>query len=97
MWSLAVAQNEPELLTLASQDVIHEPYRESLIPGFAKCKTAIRHAGAYAVFLSGAGPTVGVICSDKVKAQCKSILQDFVQDGSVLELNAARGYQIERG
>lgn len=93
LWSLAIAQNKPELLRLASQDVIHEPYRESLIPGFAECKTAVREVGAYAVFLSGAGPTLGVICSDQTKSQCKPILQNF---GQVLELKAARGYQIEK-
>ncbi len=95
LWSLAVAQNKPELLRLASQDILHEPYRESLIPGFAICKQNIREAGAYAVFLSGAGPTVGVICAGAKKHQCETILQDFVKDGSILELKPAQGYQIE--
>ncbi len=96
LWSLAVAQNKPELLKLASQDVIHEPYRQSLIPGFAECKQAIAHAGAYAVFLSGAGPTVGVICSENVKKQCLIILQRFVKDGQVLDLKPSHGYRIEK-
>jgi homoserine kinase len=96
LWSLAVAQDKPELLRLASQDVIHEPYRKALIPGFAECKTSIRQAGAYAVFLSGAGPTVGVICSEEVKAKCKKILQGFVKDGVVLELAPSGGYKVRR-
>jgi homoserine kinase len=94
LWSLAVAQNKPELLRVASQDVIHEPYRESLIPGFTACKEHIRQAGAYAVFLSGAGPTVGVICSAQVKEKCKTILQPFVRNGNVLDLNTSQGYEF---
>lgn len=95
LWSLAVTQNNPELLKVASQDVIHEPYREALIPGFAQCKRDIRQAGAYAVFLSGAGPTVGVICSAIVKTDCQHILQDFVKSGQVLELCPAPGYVLQ--
>jgi homoserine kinase len=94
LWSLAVAQDKPELLRLASQDVIHEPYREALIPGFEKCKQAIRQAGAYAVFLSGAGPTVGVICSEQLKSTCQAILQGFVRDGVVLHLESSKGYVV---
>jgi homoserine kinase len=92
LWSLAVAQNKPELLRLASQDVIHEPYREALIPGFAQCKQDIRQAGAYAVFLSGAGPTVGVICAAERKLTCQVVLQPFVKDGVVLDLKPSEGY-----
>jgi homoserine kinase len=94
LWTLAVALNQPELLRVASQDKIHEPYREKLVPGLAETRQQVLAAGAYGAFLSGAGPTVGVICSEEVKNNCKDILQHFVKDGKVLELQASEGYKV---
>ncbi|MGL4609504.1 MAG: homoserine kinase [Trueperaceae bacterium] len=95
LWTLAVALNDPELLRIASQDRLHEPYREKLVPGLAETRQKILDAGAYAAFLSGAGPTIGVICSSELKTTCKAILQNFVKDGHVLNLQASDGYELE--
>ena len=38
-------------------DRVHQPYRESLIPGFEEI-LALRTPGMYGVALSGAGPTI---------------------------------------
>ena len=92
LWSLAVAQDKPELLRVAAQDVAHEPYREPLVPGLATCRNALLEAGAYAAFLSGAGPTVGVVCSTDTLVECRAILKSFVGEGRVLSLNASEGY-----
>ena len=92
LWSLAVAQDKPELLRVAAQDVAHEPYREPLVPGLAACRKALLEAGAYAAFLSGAGPTVGVVCASETQVACQAILKAFVGDGHVLSLNAGEGY-----
>jgi homoserine kinase len=94
LWTLAVALNKPELLRAASQDKIHEPYREKLVPGLAETRQRILEAGAYAAFLSGAGPTVGVICNEDTKATCQTILKDFVKDGQILDLQASQGYEL---
>jgi homoserine kinase len=94
LWTLAVALNKGELLRVASQDAIHERFREKLVPGLAETRHKSLEAGAYGAFLSGAGPTVGVICSHEVKETCKKILQAFVKDGHVLELQASEGYGI---
>ena len=53
--------DRPELLRAASEDRLHEPYREPLIPGLAACREALLRAGADAAFLSGAGPTLAAI------------------------------------
>ncbi|MBL8968845.1 MAG: homoserine kinase [Spirochaetaceae bacterium] len=45
-------------LEAACSDRLHEPYRAPLIPGFEAAVAAARAAGALAVYLSGAGPTV---------------------------------------
>jgi homoserine kinase len=96
LWALAVARDEPALLRTASIDVLHEPYRESLVPGLRATRTALRAAGAYAAFLSGAGPTVGAVVSEGVEAACRGILADFAgTKGRVLALRSAGGYEVE--
>lgn len=47
-----------DLLSVAVQDRIHQPYRSPLIPGLDEVFQAGKKAGAYGVFLSGSGPTV---------------------------------------
>lgn len=93
-WSLAVSKNKPELLRLASQDRAHEPYREPLIPKLAESKARLRKAGAYAAFLSGAGPTLAVICSQDLLPACEAILQDFVAEGYILKAKASKGFKL---
>jgi len=96
LWALAVARDEPALLRTASIDVLHEPYREILVPGLRGVRTALRAAGAYAAFLSGAGPTVGAVVSEATEAACRAALADFVGPrGQVLSLRAAGGYTVD--
>jgi homoserine kinase len=45
-------------LSVACEDRLHEPYRSPLVPDFDAVVSAARAAGAVAVYLSGAGPTV---------------------------------------
>lgn len=47
-----------DLLGAAMEDRLHEPWRASLIPGFVEMREGARKAGALAVWLSGAGPTI---------------------------------------
>ncbi|HET9028453.1 MAG TPA: homoserine kinase [Trueperaceae bacterium] len=97
LWVAAVALERPELLRTAALDVIHQPYRASLVPGFTAAITALREAGAYAAFLSGAGPTVGAVVDAAVLPSCRANLEAFVgAGGEVLELGAAAGYVTER-
>ncbi len=97
LWSLAVAQDKPELLRVASQDRVHEPFREPLVPGLASCRASLLEVGAYAAFLSGAGPTVGVVCNSATKAVCRRVLQSFVgASGKVLDLAAGEGYAVTK-
>ena len=94
LWTTAVALDKPELLRAASQDRLHEPYREPLIPGLAACRTALLEAGASAAFLSGAGPTLGAISiSDAVTGRLEEILQGFAGKGEVLALRSSEGYR----
>lgn len=97
LWVAAVAQARPELLRAASLDVLHQPYRAHLVPGFATALADLSAAGAYAAFLSGAGPTVGAVTDADGVAACKEALVRFVgTSGEVLELATAGGYTVER-
>lgn len=54
----ALERADYERLTVAMNDKLHQPYRIRLIPGMAGAFRAGRDAGASAVVLSGAGPSV---------------------------------------
>lgn len=47
-------------LSTACEDKLHQPYRASLIPGYEAISEKCHDLNAYAVFLSGAGPTIMV-------------------------------------
>ncbi len=98
LWVAAVAADRPELLRTASLDVVHQPHRAPLIPGFLRACSAATTAGAFAVFLSGAGPTVCVVCSAAAAARCESALAEFAGEGGrVLDLAPAPGFTLEGG
>ncbi len=67
-WPIALLKRDPSLLRVASQDVMHEPHRQSLLPGFAETQQALLEAGVWAAYLSGAGPTMAVVCSSEQRA-----------------------------
>lgn len=54
----ALRRGDPDLLREGMTDRWHQPYRLPLIPGAAEAMQAARAAGAVAVMLSGAGPSV---------------------------------------
>ena len=51
-------KKDPELIGNSIKDVIVEPARQHMIPGFEKVKQNALKAGAYGVTISGAGPSV---------------------------------------
>lgn len=96
LWALAVARDEPRLLRTASLDVLHEPYREPLVQGLAAARTAVLEAGAYAAYLSGAGPTLAAVTPEHARPACRAALAAFAGDGgTVLELRAGGGYEFD--
>ena len=95
LWTLAVASNEPELLRTASLDLLHQPYRAPLLNGFDDCLEDAFGAGAYAVYLSGSGPTVGSVVGDEALPRVRPVLERYAGPGGrVLELRAAGGYEV---
>ena len=53
-----MATNHPEYLDVATQDKLHQPYRQPLFPAMKLLMKAARDAGALGAFLSGSGSTV---------------------------------------
>ncbi len=97
LWALAVARDEPRLLRTASLDVLHEPYREPLVPGLRAARAAVLAAGAHAAYLSGGGPSLAAIAPESARDACREALALFAGDGGrVLELRAGDGYELER-
>lgn len=47
-----------QLLSLAMEDRLHEPYRKKLVPGYDRVREAALGKGALGVTISGSGPTV---------------------------------------
>lgn len=58
----ALAGGDPSLLREATKDRLHQPYRESSVPGFEEVREAALEAGACGAALSGAGPSVVALC-----------------------------------
>jgi homoserine kinase len=65
----ALARGCPEALHTAMADErLHEPYRESLVPGLPQVREASLAAGAWGAALSGAGPAVLALSPSAAKA-----------------------------
>jgi len=70
---------DSDLIGRSIQDVIVEPARKHLIPGFSKVKNNALNAGALGVTISGAGPSVIAFCkkSQNLKKIEKSMEKGF--------------------
>ena len=57
--------NHPEYLGIATQDRLHQPYRQSIFPPMKVIFAAARNAGALGVFLSGSGSTILALARER--------------------------------
>lgn len=73
---------QPKLAAKLMQDVIAEPYRTCLLPGFAEARRASQEIGAVACGISGSGPTLFAICETSEIAQRMSswLQQNYLQN-----------------
>lgn len=63
LMTAALISGDVELLKYSCHDKIHQPYRKKLIPDFDFITEKANLGGAYATFLSGAGPSIIAIIS----------------------------------
>lgn len=65
-FALAFAHDEPSLLAGATDDRLHQDVRLALVPGSADAIRRGVDAGAWCAWLSGSGPTVGMLAPSSV-------------------------------
>ncbi|MDW8032569.1 MAG: homoserine kinase, partial [Aquificaceae bacterium] len=70
-----------EHLVEAVKDKLHQPYRAELVPGFWQVLEEAYEAGAKAVFLSGAGPSIASLCLEKPDAVGSAMVEAFQRVG----------------
>ena len=74
----ALATGDFHLLGIATDDKLHQPYREKLIPGMRDVFTAAKLVDKnVAVALSGAGPSIVAFCTDNSARIGESMQQAF--------------------
>jgi homoserine kinase len=74
--------NDIDLLREALKDVVVEPQRESLIPGFRCVRNAAMSEGAIGCSISGAGPTVFAWCEEPQAETIRTrMVTAFAQEG----------------
>lgn len=76
-------------LRFAMEDVLHQPYRLSLVPGMREVMTAAVDAGALGSCLSGAGPTMLAFVNERAEEVSASMVEAWDKKGI-----KARGYVL---
>lgn len=71
---------------MIESDLFHEKYRRSLVKEFEAIRQIGHDSGAYATYLSGAGPTVMMIAPETVEKEIVSRIESLDLDGKVLSL-----------
>ncbi|CBJ82632.1 homoserine kinase [Xenorhabdus bovienii SS-2004] len=92
---------QSELAAKLMKDVVAEPYRTQLLPGFANARDGVKKRGALACSISGSGPTLFAICNDMAVAKevAQWLQQHYVQNDEgfvhICRLDLAGARQVE--
>jgi homoserine kinase len=73
---------DPEMIYLAMQDKVHQPYRKELIPGLPQILQSMSPAstpGLLGISLSGAGPTILALATHNFETIAQGIVQELTQ------------------
>lgn len=65
----ACHRNDKAQAFAVMQDIVAEPYRQSILPGYSAAASHLRAQGCLAVGISGSGPTLFCVTDDAVKAE----------------------------
>lgn len=77
-----ILQNDIQLISRSLEDVIIEPVRSILIPGFDDVKNRSKQAGALGGGISGSGPSIFMLCQNQIIA--KQVEQEMIKIFSLL-------------
>ena len=97
-------EHDRELIGRSLKDLIFEPQRAHLIPGFAQVKEAALAQGALGSSIAGAGPSVFALHDSHVDGQelCQTMIEAFREAGVEARgytspINSTGAYIVERG
>jgi homoserine kinase len=77
------------LLRACLEDVVIEPQRAALIPGFARVKAAALEAGALGASISGSGPSVfALVDSEGTADRVRQVMFEAFKSGGVGEVDS---------
>lgn len=94
---LNLLQNENyALLREALRDRLHQPYRQSLVPGLEDL-LGLEHPDLLGICLSGAGPSIVAFVRQNSSAVAKLLERTFSRSGVPCELRLLRAHQHETG
>lgn len=80
----AINTKDAELMKMALQDRLHQPYRMKLVPGLDKIMENLKHEeNVLGCVLSGAGPAIIVISQKNNLEKIKSIINDTWEEMNV--------------
>ncbi len=80
----AINTKDAELMKMALQDRLHQPYRMKLVPGLDKIMDNLKHEeNVLGCVLSGAGPAIIVISQKNNLEKIKSIINDTWEEMNV--------------
>ncbi|KAL0942997.1 homoserine kinase [Colletotrichum truncatum] len=104
--ALGTSPPDPELIHLAMQDKIHQPYRQTLIPGLSQIVESMSPStqeGFLGVCLSGAGPTILALATSNFEEIANRIIKILKENNSNKDvecrwkvLEPAEGTQVIR-
>jgi homoserine kinase len=100
--ALGQSPPDPELIYLAMQDKLHQPYRQTLIPGLTEIVESMTpgtQPGLLGVCLSGAGPTILALATGNFAEIADRIIAKFGENKIVCNwklLEPAEGTTVTR-
>lgn len=100
--ALGQSPPNPQLIYLAMQDKLHQPYRQTLIPGLTEVLQSMTPAtqpGLLGVCLSGAGPTILALATRNFDEIADRIVSKFRENNIACNwmlLEPAEGTQVVR-
>ena len=89
----SIATGKLDMLSLSMKDVLHQPYRSDLIPGFDEVVESASNAGALGITLSGAGPTVAAFCLNNTALVGKQMQAAFMKHNIPCDIRVIRADQ----
>ncbi|ANB14878.1 homoserine kinase [Sugiyamaella lignohabitans] len=74
---------DADLIYPAMQDKLHQPYRKTLVPGLTEILASVTpktHPGLLGICLSGAGPTILALATERFEEIAQEILARFAKE-----------------